>query len=94
MTNFDIWKILGIITVILLIAFWRGRNAVWGGLTIGVVIGLIVAIFFVFKGSGFDWFIIGKGAISGTLLGFMAELLPKVSDLIKKSRQGEQKKNG
>lgn len=86
MANFDIWKILGVITAILLIAFWRGRNAVWGGLTIGVVVGLIIVIFFAFKGSGFDWFIIGKSAILGALLGFMAELLGKVSDLIKKSR--------
>lgn len=84
MPNFDIWKILGIITAVLLIVFWRGRNAVWGGLALGIIIGLIVAIFFIFKGSGFDWFIIGKGAISGTLLGFMVELLGKVSDFIKK----------
>jgi len=86
MTNFDIWKILGIITIVLLIVFWRRRNAVWGGLTIGVIIGFIVAIFFVFKSGGFDWFIIGKGAISGAIIGFFAELLGMFSDFIKKRR--------
>lgn len=86
MANFNIWKILVIIAAVLLVAFWRKRGAVWGGLTLGVILGLIVAIFFVFKGSGFNWFIIGKGAILGTLVGFMAELLGKASDLIKRGQ--------
>jgi len=85
MTNLDIWKILGIITVVLLVVFFRHvQNAVWGGLTIGIIIGFLVAIFFVFKGNGFDWSIIIKGAILGTLTGFIAELLGRVSDFIKK----------
>lgn len=87
MENIDlIWKILGVITLILLVIYWGRRNAVWGGFTIGIIIGLIIAIFFLFEGSGFDWYIIGKGAISGALLGFAAELLGKVSDLIKRKQ--------
>ena len=78
------WEILGVITIILLICFWRTRNAVWGGFTLGIIIGSIITIIFVFKGSGFDWYTIGKGAISGTLLGFAAELLGKVSDFMKR----------
>jgi len=79
-----IWKILGIITAVLLIVFCRRRSAVWGGLTLGVIIALIIAIFFVFKGSRFNWYIIGKGAIVGTILGFIAELFGMVSDFIKR----------
>lgn len=75
MENFSIWIILGIVTVILLMFFWRTRNAVWGGFTIGIIIGLIVALF-----SGFDWYMVVKGAISGTIVGFGAELLGKFSD--------------
>lgn len=77
MANFDTWTILGIITIVLLIIFFfrPQRNAVWGGLTIGIIIGLIVAIVFVFKGHGFGWHIIKKCAISGTIIGFIAELL-------------------
>jgi len=87
MENVDtIWKIFGAITIVLLVVYWKRRNAVWGGLTIGVIIGLIVAIFYFFKGSGFDWFIIGKGAILGTMIGFVAELLGKISDFIKKKK--------
>ena len=84
MIDFNIWTIFGIITIVLLILFWRKRNAVWGGLTIGIIIGIIVALFYLFKENGFNWLIIGKGAIAGTMLGFVAELLGKVSDFIKK----------
>lgn len=84
MTNFDIWKILGVASFVLLILYWRTRNAVWGGLTIGVIIGFIIAILNLFKGNGFSWFIIGKSAIYGTIIGFAAELLGKISDFLKK----------
>ena len=84
MTNFDIWKILGAISVILLIIFWRKRNAVWGGLTLGVITGFIAAVYFFLWGSGFDRYLIGKFAVVGTLLGSIAELLGKVSDHLKK----------
>ena len=76
MINFDVWTILTIITIILLMAFWQERNAIWGGLTLGIVIGVIIVIFFAFKGNEFDWYIIGKSAIVGTWLGFIAELAP------------------
>ena len=42
---FTTWKILGITSLLLLIIFWRSRNAVWGGLTIGAIIGIISALF-------------------------------------------------
>lgn len=74
-----IWAILGVITIILLTVYFRSeRNAVWGGFTIGIIVGLVIALF-----SGFDWWIVGKVAISGTLVGFGAELLGKVFDKVK-----------
>ena len=84
MINFDIWQILGIITIILLAVFWKKKNAVWGGLTLGIIIGIIIAIFSVLKGNGFDWYVIGKSATLGTILGFVAELLGRGADLLKK----------
>lgn len=71
MTN-NIWIILAILSVaVLIIYFQQGRNAVYGGLTIGVIIGLIITLFI-----GFNWSIIGKAAIIGTITGFVSELLP------------------
>jgi len=86
MANLNIWIILGIIAIILLIIYWRSRNAVWGGLTIGIILGLIIAIFYLFRGHGFSWYIIGKGATIGTIVGFGAELLGKISDFIRKKK--------
>jgi len=76
-----IWQILGVITIALLILFWRTKNAVFGGFTLGVVIGLILSIF---TQSGFNLIFIAKGSIVGTMLGFGAELLGKFSDLLNK----------
>lgn len=84
MAIFTIWKILGIIALILLIIFWQKRGAIWGGMTLGLIIGLIIAVIFIFKGNRFDWRVIGKGAILGTFAGFVAELLGRVSNLLKK----------
>ncbi len=86
----SIWTILGIISIVLLIIYWGGfgpkfgPNAVWGGLTLGLIIGFIVAIFFVFKGAGFNWYIIEKSAILGTIIGFFAELLGMLPGFFKK----------
>jgi Na+/proline symporter len=83
MINVSIWTILGVLTVILLVVYWRKRNAVWGGLTAGIIISIIVAIFNLFKGSGFNWSIVGKGAIIGVLIGFATEILGQISGLIR-----------
>lgn len=83
MTN-NIWVIFAIIVVILLAVYWNRRNAVWGGLTLGIIVGFIVAIFFAFRGSGFNFSIVGKLAVVGTLMGFIAELLGKASDRLKR----------
>jgi hypothetical protein len=80
-----IWIILGSIAVILLAFYFRrGQNAVWGGLTIGVIVGLIIAVLVAFRGKSFDWYIILKAITVGIIAGFIAELLGKVSDLIKR----------
>lgn len=87
MMNFNIWTALGIIIIILLVIYWRKRSAVWGGLTIGIILGLIIAIFYLFKGRGFSWSVIGKGAVLGTMIGFIAELLGEISDFFQKKKK-------
>jgi len=86
-SNLGVWVILAIISAIGLIIFWRKQNAVWGGLTLGAIIGLIIAVFYVFKGNGFSWSIIGKGVIIGTLTGIIAALLGIISDRFKRKKQ-------
>ena len=77
------WYVLGGIVAVLLLFFFRGRNAVWGGFTAGLVGGLGLATFFVFRGEGFEWSILGKSAIIGTLVGFATELLGKLGNRLK-----------
>ena len=77
------WNVLGVITVILLVTYFRKRgNAVWGGATLGVIVGLIIAVFLAFAGRGFDWHVIVRAITVGTIAGFIAELLGAIGDKI------------
>lgn len=64
-----ILNILFVVVIIMLILTWSKRSAVWGGATIGLVIGIIAGIF-----TG-DIFFGGKtGLTIGGLLGFGSEV--------------------
>lgn len=84
MLSINVWTVLSILVVVLLIKYFGKRNAVWGGFTMGTIIGFIISLFYIFKGDGFIWTIIGKGSVIGSLAGFMTELLGKISNKEKK----------
>jgi len=74
------WKILTIIAVIsMALSFFRGRNSVWGGAAIGLVVGVIVTMF-----QKFDWAITYKAIVVGALIGTAADLLGLLSDFLRK----------
>jgi general stress protein CsbA len=75
------WKILAILAFISLIIFWRERNSVWGSLTLGVIIGLLIALF---KKGDFDWYIVLKVGVISVLVGVFSELMSKIGEHIKK----------
>ena len=75
MSVINIWNILGIVSVILLVLLAKRKNAVWGGLAGGIVVGLILAIIYSFKGNGFPWVILMKAAIIGILAGSLFVLI-------------------
>ena len=52
------WILARAVAAIFLIIFWRGKNAVWGGATLGVGLGIIIAMVFKLKGNGFQWSLI------------------------------------
>ena len=79
------WFILGITALIFLIIFWKLKNPVWGGLTLGVFGGVIVSVISVIMGNTFDFATIWKGAILGTLLGAIVELLGRLADKFRKN---------
>jgi hypothetical protein len=70
-----VWIVLGIVAVAALAWFFQqGKNAVWGGLMMGIVGGLIAA-FCYRDASGFPWSVVGKWIVVCVLLGVAAELL-------------------
>jgi len=73
------WIVLGATALILLAIYWNNRNAVWGGLTVGVIIGVPWKFI-----GGTDWHLIIRVATVGTLIGFGAELLVMLPDYLKK----------
>jgi thiamine transporter ThiT len=73
------WKILAIIAAILMVlSFVRRQNTIWGGATIGLIVGVIIAMV-----KNFNWSITYKAVVIGILVGFIADLLGMLSDFIK-----------
>ena len=71
------WYFLLVAAIVILIVHWKGPNAVWGGATLGIIIGLISAII----GEGFNWWTVLKGLEIGTLVGALCEWLPQMVKL-------------
>jgi len=75
-----IWLILGVASIVILLKYFRTRNAVWGGLTAGVLIGLVWSFF---REEGFTIIFVAKSAIVGILVGFVFELLGNLGNRLK-----------
>ena len=74
------WEILTTIAAIsIIVSFFRKQNAIWGGATIGLVLGIVIAVF-----NKFNWSIIYKAIVIGIIVGLIADLLGMISDLLKK----------
>jgi hypothetical protein len=78
------WMIAGVVALVSLGFSWQKRNAIWGGLTIGVVLGLLFSSYLALTGSGFSWLIVTQIATVATLIGLGGELLGMASDEMKK----------
>lgn len=75
------WIALSILALGLLIVFLKkGPNAVWGGATIGLLAGIVIAII----GTGFNWQTIYKSIVIGIFIGGAAQLLALMAEKFKK----------
>jgi hypothetical protein len=74
------WNILGTIAIIaLVLSFFIGKNAIWGGLTLGAIIGVIVTLISFFIGDGFNRTLVKEIAIVSVLLGAVFEIIGRLS---------------
>lgn len=70
------WNIIGVFAIVaLLLSFKKGRNSVWGALTLGVVLGFVISIFYYFKDSTFYWSIVKNTIAVCVLIGFVYDIL-------------------
>ena len=65
------WWILYPAAAVALVSHWGSKNAVWGTAILGALIGLIAAIVW----PAFDWGMIGKAFVIGSLIGLVFEWL-------------------
>lgn len=76
----NIWDILGIVAILcLLISFGIGKNAIWGALTLAVIVGLAICIF-----RGFEWLFYKKVLIIGVLAGAFFEFAYRLTIWLRK----------
>ena len=59
--------VMTVVAIILLVLHWKGPNAVWGGATLGVIVGLIIALV-----AG-DWSLLALSFAVGTFAGTLFE---------------------
>ncbi len=70
-----LWWILCGVAIVTLLLHWGSRNAVWGAATLGLVIGVVVAVF----GDGFDWWTVAKSVVIAVAVGTVIEWGPRLS---------------
>jgi hypothetical protein len=77
------WLVLAGIALISLILFFRGPNAVWGGLTLGTLVGFLLAMIAFIRAGQFPWSTVGKSIMVGILLGLAAEIVGRLANRAK-----------
>ena len=65
--------VITVIAIILLALHWKGPNAVWGGATLGVIVGLIIALV-----AG-DWGLLALSFAVGTFAGALFEWVGRLA---------------
>ena len=69
--------IMVVVAIILLVLHWKGPNAVWGGATLGVIVGLIAALI-----TG-DWSLLASILFVGTIGGVIFEWVGRLANRLR-----------
>lgn len=85
MFGLEIWNVLGILAVIcLVVSFSIGKNAIWGALTMGIFLAIIVGIINLIMGNGFNWLLLKKILTIAVLAGVFFEIIGRFSKQLRK----------
>ena len=69
------WNIIGIVAIIIILAtFKMGKNAIWGTLTLGIIVCIVWAIINLITGTSINWVLFKKIAIISILIGGLFQL--------------------
>ena len=80
MFNLTLWDFIGIVAFICLFAsFFIGKNAIWGGLVLGIVISVIVIIINLVIGNSFNLDLYKIILTISVLAGAIFELIGRLS---------------
>jgi hypothetical protein len=77
------WPIFAALSIILLLLYRNNKNLVWGGMILGMVLGMALTIVSLRNDNEFVLFLIGKFIIYGTFTGFAFELIRKILDFFR-----------
>ena len=69
------WWTVYALGVATLLWHFKGRNAVWGTASLGLIVGVVLALF----QSGFNFSTIGKAVCIGAIIGTVFEWLPRLT---------------
>ena len=69
--------VMTVVAIILLVLHWKGPNAVWGGATLGVIVGLIIALV-----TG-DWSLLALSFAVGTFAGTLFEWVGRLAERLR-----------
>ena len=68
----EVTTIMAIVAAVLLVLHWKGPNAVWGGATLGLIVGVIMAL--VTKDWGWLATIFAIATYAGTFFEWLGRL--------------------
>jgi hypothetical protein len=80
MTAEQTWNMLGLIAILLLIvSFFIGKNSIWGGLTMGIILCVIFGIIALIVNGSINWGILKDILITVILLGRVFEIVGRLA---------------
>ena len=88
MFGLSIWNFLGLLAMLsLMISFTIGRNAIWGGLFVGLITSSLLAILSLVTGNGINLTLLKKWMVVMILFSTLFEIINRSAYSLQKIRK-------